>query len=259
MKRLRLLIVDGSEVVERTFSELPVRIGRHPSNECQILDDQVSRFHAQVQCDGNALILRDVDSQNGTALVEGGDGAVRVLRAAEARSTEGSLTFFLGSVRIQAKIEAVGRDELPVAFAPAARAATEALLEVCVSRGLPLCGSDPSPETLRAVIDALFGNLLRIRTALHSEELQAEGEGGPQASRGDGTSALLEWAQATTLALRAVDLALEKRWPLAPALAQAAADVRKSGIRLRHATEAATQAATGSDRGERLQPSGLES
>lgn len=254
MKRVRLFIDDGAEAVERTFTRFPVRIGRHPTNEYQILDDQVSRFHAQLEYEGDSLVIRDL-SRNGTTLVGGDGGGVRTLRAEEARSSEGSLTFVLGTVRIQAELEAVGPDELPGTFASAARAATKTLVEACGSRGLPLWAGDPSPERLRAVIDALFGNLLRFRTALHGDALEAEGEGAHPGPQGEGAIALLEWTHATAHALRAIELAFERTWPRANPLAQEAArlpfaESRRSGVHLRSTAQEAPQIATGSDRGK---------
>jgi predicted component of type VI protein secretion system len=103
MKRIRLFIIDGSEVVERTYSELPVRIGRHATNECQIVDERVSRFHAQIERDGDALVLRDLGSHNGTLLLE--RTTYQMLRGRDARSSDGSLAFFLGAVRVLARTE----------------------------------------------------------------------------------------------------------------------------------------------------------
>jgi predicted component of type VI protein secretion system len=103
MKHIRLFIIDGSEVLERTYSGFSVRIGRHATNECQILDERVSRFHAQIEREGDALVLRDMGSHNGTLLLE--RTSARVLRGTDGRSTDGSLAFFLCNLRLLARIE----------------------------------------------------------------------------------------------------------------------------------------------------------
>jgi CheY-like chemotaxis protein len=103
MTHLRLFIFEGSEVLDRTYSRFPVRIGRHPRNECQLADSHVSRFHAQIECESGGLVVRDVGSANGTLLMEGASG--RMLRGSGARSSDGELAFLLGYVRVLARIE----------------------------------------------------------------------------------------------------------------------------------------------------------
>src|SRR5687767_11745264 len=45
-------------------------IGSHPSNELVLRDAAVSRFHCEVRCERDAVLIRDLDSRNGT-FVEG--------------------------------------------------------------------------------------------------------------------------------------------------------------------------------------------
>jgi hypothetical protein len=237
MKRLRLFITDGSEVVERAFFELPVRIGRHATNDCQILDAQASRFHAQIDRDGDSLVVRDV-SRNGTTVVGGVGEGGRILRGEEAKWSGGSLTLVVGIVRVRVELEPVGAEELPDSFVSAARAATKVLLEACEPRGLPIWAGDPNPEILRGVIDALFRNLLQVRTALHPVAPEVASRRDVREARGEAATALLQWTHATTQALRAIELAFERTWPRgdarkAGAAGSSAAALRSSGVRLR--------------------------
>jgi type VI secretion system protein ImpI len=55
-------------MIERTFDRFPVRIGRNPLNDFQIDSPFVSQFHAVLELQGNALMLRDLGSKNGTSL-----------------------------------------------------------------------------------------------------------------------------------------------------------------------------------------------
>ncbi|HEX5101106.1 MAG TPA: adenylate/guanylate cyclase domain-containing protein [Polyangiaceae bacterium] len=63
MARILLVSPDGQQVVElRDFNSL----GRHPSNTIQLLDKIVSKEHCIIERRGQALILRDLGSLNGT-------------------------------------------------------------------------------------------------------------------------------------------------------------------------------------------------
>jgi adenylate cyclase len=63
MARILLVSPDGQQVVElRDFNSL----GRHPSNTIQLLDKIVSKEHCIIERRGQALVLRDLGSLNGT-------------------------------------------------------------------------------------------------------------------------------------------------------------------------------------------------
>jgi adenylate cyclase len=63
MARLLLVSPDGQQVVDlRDFNSL----GRHPSNTIQLLDKIVSKEHCIVERRGQAYVLRDLGSLNGT-------------------------------------------------------------------------------------------------------------------------------------------------------------------------------------------------
>ena len=57
----------------------PVTIGRDPDNALFLDDDRLSRFHVRIEAHGRQLLLRDLNSTNGTR-VNGEVVVVRVLR-----------------------------------------------------------------------------------------------------------------------------------------------------------------------------------
>ena len=63
MPAAALVLGDGSRIA---IGEDPVTIGRSPESEIKLTDSTVSRRHAEVVRDGDAWILRDVGSSNGT-------------------------------------------------------------------------------------------------------------------------------------------------------------------------------------------------
>jgi len=61
-----LIVESGLFQGSRYVIFAPFRIGRHPENDLQITDPNVSRFHALVEPKGQGLLLRDLGSKNGT-------------------------------------------------------------------------------------------------------------------------------------------------------------------------------------------------
>lgn len=49
-----------------SLSRFPFRLGRDPSNELALEDEEVSRFHARIKQRGSLFIIEDLDSRNGT-------------------------------------------------------------------------------------------------------------------------------------------------------------------------------------------------
>ncbi|HLA44147.1 MAG TPA: FHA domain-containing protein, partial [Aggregatilineales bacterium] len=66
---LRLIWEDpnSGEKMDRTFS-LPISIGRDVSNKVVLAETSVSRFHAQIDIENGQVILKDLQSSNGTVL-----------------------------------------------------------------------------------------------------------------------------------------------------------------------------------------------
>lgn len=52
------------------FSGRSITIGRHPDNVVPIEDDRASRFHCVIEPTGDGVVLRDLDSRNGTKVNE---------------------------------------------------------------------------------------------------------------------------------------------------------------------------------------------
>jgi adenylate cyclase len=63
MARLVLQTAEGQQIVELRQTNT---LGRHPSNTIQLLDKIVSKEHCVIEQRGNAFILRDLGSLNGT-------------------------------------------------------------------------------------------------------------------------------------------------------------------------------------------------
>jgi predicted component of type VI protein secretion system len=203
---LRIFVFDGSEPVERCYSRFPVRLGRHPRNECQVVDTRVSRFHALFDRRGEALIVRDVDSQNGTVLLDG--TTPRILRGAEAIVEHGSrLALLVGGIRVQARLERDEFPELPDSFAPTAREAARALFDICpLARERSLRARD-GLTAAQAVLDSIFEGLASVRIALADGVDRRESGDDPTRLR-EPASALLQWTQATVLGLRVIEHAM---------------------------------------------------
>ncbi len=53
-----------------SFDGRPITIGRHPDNVVPIDDDRASRFHCVIESTGEGIVLRDLDSRNGTKVNE---------------------------------------------------------------------------------------------------------------------------------------------------------------------------------------------
>ena len=80
MAEITIQVLQGHEAgaVLRNLST-PITIGREEENEVQLNDERISRFHAKIQGNEEALILTDLDSTNGTR-VNGHYTKMRVLQ-----------------------------------------------------------------------------------------------------------------------------------------------------------------------------------
>ena len=66
---VRIIVSDSltnSVLVDKTFSRLPVRIGRNELNDLCVSNGYVSSFHAVLDVQGGNLVVRDLGSTNGT-------------------------------------------------------------------------------------------------------------------------------------------------------------------------------------------------
>ena len=63
----RLIFLDGSRKGESVMLSKPqLRIGALPDNDIVVPSAAVSRYHAQLQCRGRFVEIKDVGSSNGT-------------------------------------------------------------------------------------------------------------------------------------------------------------------------------------------------
>ncbi|MGE5732358.1 MAG: FHA domain-containing protein, partial [Gemmatimonas sp.] len=65
--RYRLTATDGSESFELRGGTTLV-VGRAPASDVLIIDPTISRRHAEVECDDDRVVVRDLGSSNGTFL-----------------------------------------------------------------------------------------------------------------------------------------------------------------------------------------------
>lgn len=71
MLPLRITVIDhqtGKVVCERSFAELPVRIGRHEDNHLALPYAFISSWHAEIRREGEELRLCDLGARNGLAI-----------------------------------------------------------------------------------------------------------------------------------------------------------------------------------------------
>jgi two-component system response regulator GlrR len=92
VRRIRLTVVDGAAVGTLDSSATRVAIGSHQLNDLVINDPTVSRFHCELRLTGDAVIVVDLGSRNGT-IVDG-------LRVREAYLRGGSM-LQLGTARVR--------------------------------------------------------------------------------------------------------------------------------------------------------------
>jgi pSer/pThr/pTyr-binding forkhead associated (FHA) protein len=222
MTHLRLFVCDGTEVAEQTFSRFPIRIGRHPQNECQLHDVSVSRFHVQVDSGSRGITLRDLGSRNGTVILEGPSN--RRLQGASDRFGD-SVRFVVGNVHVLARLEDETPNAIPDEVVRVLRDASADLFRACVRRGFP------NETGVRNIFDALYRNLFSVRTALQSSDASEDPVyPEPMAARSEPVAAMLKWAQTTSVALRLLEHALDGHPASSEPSELASAPLSKEGV-----------------------------
>jgi len=108
-----LLVERGPEQGRRIpLIHFPVTIGRDPSNDIALSDEEVSRFHVRIKQRGRLTVIEDLDSRNGTYL--NGDRVLNsIIKSADKiliGNTE--LVFFTAESDIQIASEIVNFDML---------------------------------------------------------------------------------------------------------------------------------------------------
>lgn len=64
----RIVLLKDGQAFPHELKTFPVRLGRHPDCDVQLDSNMVSRFHAQIIRVGDAIMLEDLESGNGTFL-----------------------------------------------------------------------------------------------------------------------------------------------------------------------------------------------
>lgn len=122
VENVRLIVVDGRASKQDVELKLPAIIGRGQGATVLIKHGTVSRTHCEISASGEALIVRDLNSKNGTFV-----GEARIVEAALKpgdRLTVGPLTFL---VEYEVRRHAAENGKAPAEAAPSepAKAVTD--------------------------------------------------------------------------------------------------------------------------------------
>lgn len=210
MTLLYVVTVEASRAraAERTYSRFPVRFGRHPQNDCQLGDSRVSRFHAEIDLQGDALVLRDLGSQNGTFFADGQE-IRRLTSGGTARFAGGRVEFVVGHVLVEAIAGARRGSAMPPLVTAALREAANAALATAErvasgdDNGSPLGG-------VQSLLSSLFSGVLSVHGALTEREISRQSDIYASTRPREAVSALLAWTEAIAVALRTLELDFEK-------------------------------------------------
>jgi pSer/pThr/pTyr-binding forkhead associated (FHA) protein len=209
MTILRLFVLDGPEQQPRTYTQFPVRVGRHPDNDCQIVDSRVSRFHAELRVEGTEMIVTDLSSVNGTFLDDG--LGVRRLQRASTRLRGNPIRLAFGAARAEAFVESGAtalRQEDDVATMLVRGA--NAVLDACKDRNPPAEHADAQLDAMHHIVDAFFRSLVSVRHAVRrTDGVDCDEERGRGDRSQEEAIGLLRWTQATSVALHTMEHGLE--------------------------------------------------
>jgi hypothetical protein len=169
---------------------LPVRIGRHPEDDCQVLLSTSVPFHLELDWADERLILR-VLGQSGVILVRIA-GEMRELHGCELTTSAHEIEFAVGGVWVRASIEERALHRL----IEAAEGAIDELL-----RDSARAAMRDDVTAARMVLAALVRGAVRVRAALAAAHDESTS---PGSEYNDVTDALVRWAQAAIAATHLV-------------------------------------------------------
>jgi len=196
MKIIRLFFSEPLGTCECVQYHLPVRIGRHPHNDCQLRDPTISRFHLELDWIGDRLVLRDLGTRNGVHVRVAGE--MRRLRGRELTTAAREIEFSIAGIWVRASVEE--RDAHQIA--EAAQESAQDLLDACS----PMLVTGDYTSALR-VLTALGRGAVVLRGALQAARERLElGASDPY---GDIGAALMRWTQASIAAVSFVEEVLE--------------------------------------------------
>lgn len=164
MLPLRIRVIDHQTrqtVCDRSFTEMPVRIGRHEDNHLSLPYAFISAWHAEVRREGDALRLVDLGARNGLSV------GARRLDAGAVVAVDGCLVASIGplELRLEPTVEA--------AAAPVVDEAASDMPDFITGpRELaPKAGTidaDVLPELPDATAGAHAERIARINAAIHA-------------------------------------------------------------------------------------------
>jgi hypothetical protein len=149
------LAEDGERTSHMAFEAFPVRIGRDPVNECQLLFPFVSRVHARLELRGETLVLRDEGGRNGVIV-----GGERLAPGTEIDLLASGGQFEISWLQFRARLEEFEDDD-DVRSTPHIRnAETELAIEAVSGERNATClyaekDVDPTAVDESAVLDQL--------------------------------------------------------------------------------------------------------
>ncbi|MBX3231376.1 MAG: FHA domain-containing protein [Labilithrix sp.] len=156
--KLRIKNTANDVVVDRTFTQFPVRIGRNTLNDLCIVDRFVSQFHAVVELHGDELMLRDLGSSNGTKL-SGNRAPAHTLTSLEPHKN----SFGIGPLTIDALVAEVAveayEENVPQSLGEASTGDDEGILDNSFITNIneTLAFNDPKLAAARAQFEAAEG------------------------------------------------------------------------------------------------------
>ncbi|GAC1454378.1 MAG: hypothetical protein PVSMB1_03450 [Gemmatimonadaceae bacterium] len=186
MKIVRLRVSEPLGTCERVHY-LPVRIGGHPQNDCQLVDPAISRFHLELGWSHDRFVLRDLGARDSVHVRVAGE--MHKLRAGELTSASREIEFAIAGVWVQARVE----ERRVHHIAEAAQQAVEELLEACAQAAT--CGDQ---SDTRRVLAALGRGALALRDSLQAERERPDPASSN--SQDEVPAALIRWAQASIAA-----------------------------------------------------------
>ncbi len=140
---LELFVEAGPQSGQRFALESSTVLGRGQFADLVIADLAVSRRHAQVEPDGSAWLLRDLESANGTR--HNGKPLLAPVRLGDGDAVE------MGQTRLRVRLRAAGDADLPLP--PQIDAAEATIMEADVRRPPPLLAPRTSPsDELKAFV-----------------------------------------------------------------------------------------------------------
>ena len=95
---------DGGAGRSIKLDQLPLRIGRDPSNELVLEDDGVSRRHARIEWRSDRLVLMDVGSTNGTLLNDAELSGIVELRTGDRIQVGSTIFKYLSATDLEAAL-----------------------------------------------------------------------------------------------------------------------------------------------------------